>query len=151
MLESVVDEAILLLSPCFRSLASSVLVGDVDMGGELAREDLSERRVSEKELSRLCCFGMSTAGVATSAGPSTPVFTMLVVLVAGENFGDAFVLGAPDVSALATPSLDLCSLLRTKEPTRFPKPPLSGEGDSKWGGVSCRWALVIELIGRVVS
>lgn len=50
------------------------------MGGEFAREDLSERRVREKELSLLLCFGMSTAGVATSAGPSTPVLTIYVLV-----------------------------------------------------------------------
>jgi hypothetical protein len=52
------------------------------MGGELAREDLSERRVNEKVLSLRLCLGISTAGVATSAGPSTPVLTMVVVLAA---------------------------------------------------------------------
>jgi hypothetical protein len=59
-----------------RLSVEGLLMDDVDKGGEFAREDLSERRVREKELSLLPCLGMSTAGVATSAGPSTPVLTM---------------------------------------------------------------------------
>jgi hypothetical protein len=53
----------------------TVLIGELE-GGEFAHDDLSERRVSEKELNLLPCLGISTAGVETSAGPSTPVLTM---------------------------------------------------------------------------
>lgn len=67
------------------------------MGGELAREDLSERRVSEKVLSLRLCLGMSTAGVAISAGPSTPVLTMVVVLAACV-LGDASTLAGLELS-----------------------------------------------------
>jgi hypothetical protein len=66
-----------------------VLMGEPE-GGEFAREDLSDRRVSENELSLLLCLGMSTAGVDTSAGPSTPVLTMYVsvsALALGDRLG----------------------------------------------------------------
>jgi hypothetical protein len=80
ILERAVDDAGFFPNPDLRSVTSKVLVGEPVRGGEFARDDRSERRVNEKELSRLLCFGMSTAGVATSAGPSTPVLTMLVVV-----------------------------------------------------------------------
>lgn len=74
-----------------------LLIGEPDKGGEPAREDLSERRVREKELSLLLCLGMSTAGVASSAGPSTPVFT-IYVSVSAFAFGDLFGVDTLDVS-----------------------------------------------------
>jgi len=67
---------------------SKVLLGDADIGGEFALEDLSDRLVNEKELSLRLCLGMSTDGVATEAGPSMPVFTRLVVLVAASTLGE---------------------------------------------------------------
>jgi hypothetical protein len=86
MLDRPVEEAGLLPSPG-RLSVDGLLIGEPDKGGEFAREDLSERRVKEKELSLLLCLGMSTAGVAISAGPSTPVLTMYV-LVSGFALGD---------------------------------------------------------------
>ena len=79
------------------SATSSILGGEPVRGGELAREDLSERRVSEKVLSLRLCLGMSTVGVATSAGPSTPVLTMVVVLAA-RVLGDASTLAGLEPS-----------------------------------------------------
>lgn len=88
MLARPVEEAGLVPIPG-RLSVDGLLIGDPDKGGEFAREDLSERRVREKELSLLLCLGMSTAGVATSAGPSTPVLTMYV-LVSAFALGDLF-------------------------------------------------------------
>jgi len=88
MLAKPVEEAGLVPIPG-RLSVDGLLIGDPDKGGEFAREDLSERRVREKELSLLLCLGMSTAGVATSAGPSTPVLTMYV-LVSAFALGDLF-------------------------------------------------------------
>jgi hypothetical protein len=80
ILERAVDEAGFFPSPSLWSAISKVLLGEPARGGEFARDDLSERRVNEKELSLLLCLGISTAGVATSAGPSTPVLTIFVVV-----------------------------------------------------------------------
>lgn len=87
MLERAVDEAGFFPSTGLRS-ESKVLVGEPVSGGEFALDDLSERLVSEKELNLRLCVGISTAGVAISEGPSTPVFTMFVVLEMGDILGD---------------------------------------------------------------
>ena len=90
ILERAVDEAVLLPSGGLRSTSfcasERVPIGEPDNGGEFAREDRSERRVSENELS-LLCLGISTAGLDTSAGPSTPVLT-IYVLVSILGFGE---------------------------------------------------------------
>lgn len=96
MLARPVEEAGLVPIPG-RLSVDSLLIGDPDRGGEFAREDLSERRVREKELSLLLCLGMSTAGVATSAGPSTPVLT-IYVLVSAFALGDLFGVEMLEVS-----------------------------------------------------
>jgi hypothetical protein len=105
ILDSAVEEAGFLPRADLPSAASSILVGDVDIGGELGRDDLSERRVSEKELSLRLCLGMSTAGVATSAGPSTPVLTIVVVVFAAGTLGDLSEAGGLEFSSTAGPSL----------------------------------------------
>jgi hypothetical protein len=105
ILDSAVEEAGFLPRADLPSAASSILVGDVDIGGELGRDDLSERRVSEKELSLRLCLGMSTAGVATSAGPSTPVLTIVVVVFAAGTLGDLSEAGGLEFSGTAGPSL----------------------------------------------
>jgi hypothetical protein len=97
ILERAVEEAGFLPRAGLPSGTSSILVGDPEIGGELARDDLSERRVSEKELSLRLCLGMSTAGVATSAGPSTPVLTIVVVFAAGI-LGDLSATGGLEFS-----------------------------------------------------
>jgi hypothetical protein len=124
--ERAVEETGFLPRAGLPSAMSSILVGEADIGGVLGRDDLSERRVSEKELSLRLCLGMSTAGVATSAGPSTPVLTMVVVFAAG-TLGDLSAADGLELSGAAGPSLLLCSLLRMNEPTRFPNPTFSGE------------------------
>jgi hypothetical protein len=91
-----VEEAGLMPRPG-RLSVDGLLMGEADGGGEFAREDLSERRVREKELSLLLCLGISTAGVATSAGPSTPVLTMYV-LVSAFALGDLFGVETLEVS-----------------------------------------------------
>jgi hypothetical protein len=96
MLARPVEEAGLLPS-LGRLSVDALLIGEPDKGGEFAREDLSERRVREKELNLLLCLGISTAGVATSAGPSTPVLT-IYVLVSGFALGDLFGVEIFDVS-----------------------------------------------------
>jgi hypothetical protein len=103
-----------------------MLVGDPDMEDAFTGTDLSERRVSEKVLSLRLCLGISTAGVATLAGPSTPVFTILVVLAARTLDGLSATMGLAFSAWFAT-SLLLCSLLRTNDPTRFPNPTFSGD------------------------
>jgi hypothetical protein len=97
MLERAVEDAGFLPMAGLWSATSSILVGDPDTGGELGRDDLSERRVREKVLSLRLCLGISTAGVATSAGPSTPVFTIVVVLAAGI-LGDVSTLTGLELS-----------------------------------------------------
>lgn len=72
----------------FRSL-EMVLFGEPGDGGELELEDLGvflpER---ENELNLRPVRGISTAGVETSAGPSTPVFT-ISFSVLGASFREA--------------------------------------------------------------
>ena len=75
MLESVLGDAGWLPS-LIRLSDAFAFCGDAESGGELASEDLSERRVKENELSLRLCLGMSTVGLETSDGPSTPVLTM---------------------------------------------------------------------------
>jgi hypothetical protein len=114
-----------------RLSTDGLLIGEPDKGGEFAREDLSERRVSEKELNLLLCLGISTAGVAISAGPSTPVLTMYV-LVSAFVLGDLLGVEKLGVSDWLPPSLlecPLCSLPRIREPS-FPRPRFSG-GDCR--------------------
>lgn len=105
------------------------LTGDPKVGGEFAREDRSERRESENELSLRLCLGMSTDGVDTSVGPSTPVLT-IYVFVSGFDLGGLTGLCALVFSSVCELSLcdcPLCNLLRTNDPTRFPRPTFSGD------------------------
>jgi hypothetical protein len=106
ILERAVEESGFFPRAGLPSATSSILVGEADIGGgELGREDLSERRVSEKELSRRLCLGMSTAGVATSAGPSTPVLTIVVVVFTAGTLGDLSEAGGLEFSSTAGLSL----------------------------------------------
>jgi hypothetical protein len=96
MLARPVEEAGFLPRSGLLSVEGLLLV-EPDKGGELAREDLSERRVREKVLNLLLWRGMSTAGVDSSAGPSMPVLTMYVS-VSGFAFEDLLGVDTFDVS-----------------------------------------------------
>lgn len=67
-----------------------VLEGETGEGGEFAMDDLGEFRADKENELSLRYLGILTAGVATSAGPSTPVLTMdfwVVILSPGTDLG----------------------------------------------------------------